>query len=106
MTGEQRRDASLELIWLPESQGDVRRLFDFLVEVNPPAAERAVRLIQEGARRLLEHPELGRPMEADAHRRELVLPFAAGAYVLRYRIQADTIVVIRVWHGRERRPIR
>jgi plasmid stabilization system protein ParE len=55
--------------------------------------------------RLLEHAELGRPIEIDSHRRELVLPFGAGAYVLRYRIEGETIVMIRVWHGREQRPV-
>jgi hypothetical protein len=36
-------------------------------------------------------------------RRELYLPFAGGAYILRCRLEGDTIVVIRVWHGREQR---
>jgi toxin ParE1/3/4 len=93
----------MELIWLPESRDDIQRLFDFLVDVNPAAAERAVRVIQTGARQLREHPEIGRPMDDDAHRRELFLPFGANAYVLRYRIVAQAIVVLRVWHGREHR---
>lgn len=32
------------------------------------------------------------------------LPFASGAYVLRYRLERpDTVVIIRVWHSREKR---
>ena len=91
----------MELIWLPETQEDIQRLFDFLVRVNPEAAARAIRLIQQGADALLEHPEMGRPMDDDTRRRELFLPFGASAYVLRYRLEGETIVVIRVWHGRE-----
>ena len=26
-----------------------------------------------------------------------------GAYILRYRLEGDTLVIIRVWHGREHR---
>ena len=94
----------MELIWLPEAREDIGRLFDFLVDVNPAAAARAVRLIQKGARTIGEQPELGRPMDGPTKRRELFLPFGASAYVIRYRIADQTIVIIRVWHGREDRP--
>jgi plasmid stabilization system protein ParE len=92
----------VDLIWLPEARDDIERLFNFLLEVNPAAAERAVRLIQDGAKRLLNHPEIGQPMGDDG-RRELYLQFGAGNYVLRYRITRQTIAIIRVWHSRERR---
>ncbi len=91
----------MDLIWLPEARDDIGRLFEFLLEVNPRAAEKAVRLIQSGAALLREQPELGRPMRDDSGRRELYLPFGASGYVLRYRIVGETVVVIRVWHGRE-----
>ena len=93
----------MDLVWLPEARDDVERLFTFLVEVNPAAAERAMRLIQQGARSLLEQPEIGRPMGDESERRELYLPFGASAYVLRYRVVGEAAVVIRVWHGREAR---
>ena len=40
-------------------------------------------------------------MDDDTGRRELVVPFGAGAYVLRYRVHRDTVIIIRVWHNRE-----
>ncbi len=42
-------------------------------------------------------------MDDETKRRELFVPFGAGAYVLRYRIHDDTIVVILAWHSREER---
>jgi plasmid stabilization system protein ParE len=38
-------------------------------------------------------------------RRELIVPFGSGAYVLRYRLDTatDTVIIIRVWHSRELR---
>lgn len=93
----------MNLVWLPQAQADIQRLYDFLLERDPRAAERAIRAIQLGAQRLLEFPRIGRRMDDAAERRELSVPFGAGAYVLRYRIHEDTIVVIRVWHSREER---
>ena len=89
--------------WLEPALDDVKRLYDFLLDKDPAAAGRAARAIRVGADRLLDSPEVGRPLADGTGRRELVIPFGAGAYVLRYRIHDDTVVVIRVWHGREDR---
>ena len=48
-------------------------------------------------------PEQGMPLNDRLKRRELYLPFGAGAYVLRYRLEQERIIVIRVWHSRELR---
>ena len=91
------------LRWLPEARQDIERLYEFLRETSPEAGRRAVRLIRAGAAQLKAFPEVGKPMGDDTGRRELYLPFGASAYVLRYRCEDGDIVVIRVWHGRERR---
>ena len=88
--------------WLPAALDDIKRLYDFLLDKDSTAG-RAARAIRAGADRLLDSPEIGRPLADGTGRRELVIPFGAGAYVLRYRIHDDTVVVIRVWHGREAR---
>ena len=93
----------MKVAWLLQAQDDIKRLYDFLFEKAPVAAERAVRAIQLGARKLVDFPHIGRPMGDETERRELFIPFGAGAYVLRYRIHSATIIVIRVWHSREAR---
>jgi toxin ParE1/3/4 len=87
--------------WLPEAIADVDRLYNFLKALDVRAANRALDCIQEAALRLQEHPELGRPMRDDRERREWVAPFGAGAYILRYRLARNTVIVLRVWHSRE-----
>jgi plasmid stabilization system protein ParE len=93
----------MRLVWLPEAQTDIQRLYNFLRARDPRAAERAIRAMQLGAQRLLAFPHLGRRMDDETERRELSVPFGAGAYVLRYRMHDETIAVLRVWHSREAR---
>lgn len=95
----------MKLIWLPETKSDIQCLYDFLIDKGPRSAERAVRVIQDGAQQLLQFPRLGQDMDDGTDRRELIVPFGVGAYVLRYRLHEEgMIVVIRVWHSREARP--
>jgi plasmid stabilization system protein ParE len=90
--------------WLPEALADVERLYAFLHEKSPDAAARAARVILDGAGLLKSMPEIGRPMNDETGRRELVLSFGVGAFVLRYMWdKSDTVVIIRVWHSRENR---
>jgi plasmid stabilization system protein ParE len=92
-----------EVVWLPEALEDVQRLRLFLADKNPTAAARAGRVLQDGAKLLADYPEAGHPMNDGTDRRELFLPFGASSYVLRYLIDGQTVVIIRVWHGRENR---
>jgi len=92
-----------QVVWLPEALEDAKRLFDFLKDKSPPAAARSAQAIRRAAASLADFPEVGRPMNDGTGRREVFIPFGAGAYVLRYRPEAQTVVIIRVWHGREHR---
>ena len=89
--------------WLPEALADLERVHEFLHQRDPAAAARALQAIELAASRLAELPEIGRPMGDGTGRKQLFIPFGAGAYVLRYRSHYGDIVIIRVWHSRERR---
>ncbi|MBB2794990.1 UNVERIFIED_ORG: plasmid stabilization system protein ParE [Rhizobium pisi] len=96
----------MKFVFLPEAEDDIERLFDFLMrQESPVAAQKAMLAIDEGIQMLLENPYLGIRMESHAEYRQLFVPFGKSAYVLRYRIrdEADTLVIVRVWHGREKR---
>jgi len=92
----------MALRWAPEAVQDMVRLREFIGHENPGAATRAALRIREAAAVLRARPELGRAVE-DEEFRDLVAPFGGGAYVLRYRIDEDAVVVIRVWHSKEER---
>ena len=90
--------------WLPQAIADVERLQVFLLDKDSKAASQAAYLIFQAVLRLETSPRIGRPMLDATGRRELFIPFGAGAYVLRYILEdKDKAIVIRVWHSRESR---
>lgn len=92
--------------WLPEEQEDIERLHAWLKDKDTDAAARAASCILQGARLLKKSPHIGRPMSDAEGRRELFIAFGAGAYVLRYKLESNEVVIIvRVWHSRENRSI-
>ncbi|MCE7028511.1 type II toxin-antitoxin system RelE/ParE family toxin [Jiella avicenniae] len=95
----------MKFVFLPEAVEDIERLHDFLLARSPLAAEKAMLAIDDGIRRLLENPRAGIGMDVRPDYRQLFVRFGKSAYVLRYRIdeESETLVVVRVWHGREDR---
>ena len=87
-----------------EARSDVMRLRNFLEAKNPRAAIRATQTIWAALQRLEQFPESGRVTD-DPRIRQLVVPFGASGYVVRYTIVPDNraILVTRIWHGREAR---
>jgi plasmid stabilization system protein ParE len=92
----------IALRWAPEAVRDLARLRLFIGDKDPGAAARAALRIREAAALLRRQPELGRVVENEEFR-DLVAAFGGGAYVLRYRIDVDAVIVVRVWHSREER---
>jgi plasmid stabilization system protein ParE len=94
----------VRLIVSAGAAADLVRLRDFLLDRNPRAAQRASAAIGNAIRSLDLFPERGRRSGA-SDTRELVVPFGRSAYIVRYAIltQANEIVILRVWHGREQR---
>ena len=95
----------MKYVLLPEAEDDIDRLYNFLVEKNPLAAQKAMLAIDEGLSLLQDNPQFGTAMENHKPYRQLFVPFGKSVYVLRYRIheEADTLVVVRIWHGKESR---
>jgi toxin ParE1/3/4 len=95
--------AKAKLVWRERALSDISRLYDFLFEKNEEAAKKAAQVILKGSSLLEDSPKLGRPMADGTERRELFIPFGSGFYVLRYFLASGTVVIVRVWHGREDR---
>ena len=81
---------------------DLVRVVEFLADWNPTAALRAHDTLARAIQSLDEFSERGRP-GTEPNLRELIVPFGSGAYVVQYRVDATTVVVARIFHGREDR---
>ena len=94
----------MKLIVSQAAAADFARLHAFLANKNPGAAGRAVSALIAAVQSLNTFPERGRP-SGTPNVRELIVPFGQSGYLLRfaYRQQADEVVVLRIWHGREAR---
>jgi plasmid stabilization system protein ParE len=84
------------------ARDDIDRLTDFLQGKSERAAARAAQAITEAVLSLSEFSERGHPAKL-AGWRELIVRFGRDGYVIRYRIEGESVFVTRVFHGRERR---
>ena len=88
---------------LPGAVRDLARLDEFLRDKNDKAADAVSLLVEKALRRLERFPDLGKLLDDHPGYRELYLPFGAAAYAIRYRHIESDVVIVRVWHSRERR---
>lgn len=87
----------------PEAEGDLLQLYDFLLEKDLTAAERALESITRAIDVLRFSPFTCRKAgTADPFLRELVIPFGAAGYVALFEIESNGIVsILAVRHQRE-----
>lgn len=87
----------------PHAERDLLRLQAFLIERDPPAAERALDVLEEGFRLLERFPlSCRRANGAGARIRELVVSFGRSGYVALFEIEdAKTVTILAVRHRRE-----
>jgi plasmid stabilization system protein ParE len=91
----------MRIWWTVNAADDVHRLHLFLASVAPEAAVQVIRSLTAAPDRLLGYPRLGAPVDGFEPRdvRRLIV----GRYEMRYEVRDDEIVILRIWHGRERR---
>lgn len=90
-----------KIIFLPNAVRNLEKLREFLEARNRSAAARAARIILAAASTLKTHPYLGLPCENLPDYRDLIVPFGSSGYVIRYRIDGETISIVAVKHGKE-----
>ena len=91
----------MALRWTSAAYGDLKRVHEFLLPVNPAAAARSVRAVVARVRRIPAQPRLGDKVsgfEPREVRRVLIQ-----RYEVRYEVAGSHIIVLRVFHTREDR---
>ena len=86
-----------------EAEADLLRLYDFLLEKDLGAAERALEAIREATRLLQVSPfSCRKVLRNNPFLRELVIPFGSAGYVALYEIEGKrTVTVLAMRHQRE-----
>jgi plasmid stabilization system protein ParE len=87
----------------PEAEDDLLRLYDFLLERDVVAAQRALDAIKAAIELLRFSPfSCRKATRESAFLRELVIPFGAGGYVALFEIESETTVnILALRHQRE-----
>ena len=91
----------MTIVWSPRATKHLAHLRAYIARDNPTAANRIASALLEAVERLAELPNLGRPGRV-AGTRELVVP--GTRYVIPYRLRADRLEVIAVFHARQTWP--
>lgn len=90
------------LVWSEQALAGVRRLYRFLAEKNPPAAQGAVKAIRTGVKILAANPRVGRVVEdMDEAFRDWPVDFGDSGYLVRYRIDGERVMILAVRHQKE-----
>jgi plasmid stabilization system protein ParE len=87
-----------------EAEADVERLYDFLIERDLGAAERALAAIEKGVAMLAFSPFSCRKalLQKSPRWRELLIPFGHSGYVALFEIDDErTVTVTAIRHQRE-----
>ncbi len=89
----------MRVVWTKAAARGVARAYDYLVEFNPRAAMHVAETLRDAGNSLVHFPHRGRPVP-NTNMREVVTSYP---YIIRYRIDGDTVVILRIRHT-SRRP--
>ncbi|NEP18715.1 MAG: type II toxin-antitoxin system RelE/ParE family toxin [Leptolyngbya sp. SIO4C1] len=82
----------------------MQRLAAFIGPKNPDAAKRAVDRILQAVATIADMPGIGVSLPSRPQYSEHTAHFGKGAYIIRYRVKGQQVVIVRIWHSRENRP--
>jgi plasmid stabilization system protein ParE len=87
-----------KVIWDRQANDDLDGIITYIDRFDPAAADRIGSRLYKLGESLADFPERGRPVEDGTREMPGVRP-----YVLSYVFAADTVTILRVRHGRQRR---
>lgn len=91
----------MKIRWLQRALQNLQQEAEYIAQEDPRAARRVVLRVEEAVALLADHPNLGRAGRV-AGTRELIVPDTP--YLVPYRVHANRIEILRVFHSRRRWP--
>lgn len=93
----------MEVVWLRRAEQHLTEIITYIANDNPSAALSVRQRIEEAARALGVHPEIGRQGRIDGTR-ELVIHGLP--YIIPYRVRQERVEILAVIHAARRWPKR
>ena len=93
----------MNIVWLPAAIDDLQRLEAFLAQRDDTTPAEVSSLIRNASRSLGTFPERCRRVPGRSNFRELFIEARSQTYVMQFRIAGQSVVIVRVWHSKERR---
>jgi toxin ParE1/3/4 len=88
----------VRVVWTRTALRGVSRAYDYIFDFNPRAAALMASALLAAGDSLVNFPHRGRPVRGAAMR-ELV---SVSPYIIRYRIDGENVVILRVRHTARR----
>ena len=89
------------ILWEEESLNDREKIFEFLYDFNPAAADKTDKVIEEKIENLLQHPLMG-VLREGIKGRLLIIPEIS--MIVSYSVDSSVIRVMRVLHQKQKFP--
>jgi len=90
----------VKISYTQDAINDLERLRKFIESKNPFAARRISSELLDGIGNLHAFPKMGLPV-ARAPDPEAIRDLFIGQYTVRYLLDEDHLIILRVWHGKE-----
>ncbi|WP_414549632.1 type II toxin-antitoxin system RelE/ParE family toxin [Anabaena sp. CCY 0017] len=94
-----------EIVWTETAITDLNRHYDFIALSNADAAARAIQAIVTSGGSLQQNPSRGAIVDEIAGLRKLLVAFGKYGFIIHYVILENDVIILRIYHGRENRPI-
>ncbi len=96
----------MKILYTHRAVNDLKRLHDFIAQENLKVASEVSEQIVQAIKRLIDFPLFGRKVEnSNNDSIDSIRELITGKYVIRYIILNEEIHILRVWHGKELKPI-
>jgi len=93
----------MEVKWLRKALLDLDKEADYIAEDDPRSARLVVQRIFQAVESLTSNPALGRPGRITGTR-ELIVPKTR--YIVPYRVRANRVEILRLFHSSRKLPAR
>jgi len=89
------------ILWEEASLNDREKIFEFLYDFNPEAADKTDEIIEAKVENLLEQPQMG--VQRDGIRGQLLI-IPEISMIVSYWVEGDIIRIMRVLHQKQKFP--